>query len=288
MILRLLKEPLAHFLILALAIFGLYGAVNRNDEPRSGEIVVTGPKIEQLAGLFTKTRQRPPTTSELKGLIDDHVKEEILYREALALGLDKDDTVIRRRLGLKMEFLSQAQAEAATPSEAELEAFLNANSDRFYVEPMLAFRQVFFSPQRRGEGIEQDVNSVLEVLRAKPDTDPATLGDATILPTDLLPTRKAAIGQIFGAAFAEALAQTPPGAWAGPVKSSFGLHLVHVGESQPGRVASLVEGRAIVAQEWTNERRRQAEEAKLAERLKRYRVRIETQAESAIQTGRSP
>jgi hypothetical protein len=116
MIRRLLKEPLVHFLLLALAIFGLYGLTSGKTEPRHDEIVVTGGKIEQLAGLFIKIRQRPPTTVELKELIDDHVKEEILYREALALGLDKDDTVIRRRLRLKMEFLSQAQAEAATPS----------------------------------------------------------------------------------------------------------------------------------------------------------------------------
>ncbi|QEL21960.1 peptidyl-prolyl cis-trans isomerase [Bosea sp. F3-2] len=288
MIGRLLKEPLAHFLVLALAIFALYGALKRNNEPRADEIVVTGAKIEQLSGLFAKTWQRPPSASEIKGLIDDHVKEEILYREALALGLDKDDTVIRRRLRLKMEFLSQAQAEAATPSEAELEAFLKANPDRFRIDPTLAFRQVFLSPERRGEMIEQDVASVLEVLRAKPDTDPATLGDPTILPPELPSTRKSSIGQIFGRAFAEAVATTPSGAWVGPLKSSYGLHVVQVDESKPGRPPTLAEVRDNVAQEWANERRRQAEEAQLAERLKRYRVRIETQADNAAPTGRSP
>lgn len=288
MIGRLLKEPLAHFLVLALAIFALYGALNRSDAPRADEIVVTGGKIEQLAGLFAKTWQRPPTASEIKGLIDDHVKEEILYREALGLGLDKDDTVIRRRLRLKMEFLSQAQSESAAPSEAELEAFLKGNPDRFRIDPMLAFRQIFLSPERRGETIEQDLASVLEVLRAKPGTDPATLGDPTILPPELPPTRKISIGQIFGTSFAEAVARTPPGAWTGPVKSSFGLHAVHVGESRPGRPATLDEARDSVAQEWANERRRQIEEAQLAERLKRYRVRIETQADSAVPMGRSP
>lgn len=288
MIGRLLKEPLVHFLVLALAIFALYGALNRNDEPRPDEIVVTGAKIEQLAGLFAKTWQRPPSANEVKGLIDDHVKEEILYREALALGLDKDDTVIRRRLRLKMEFLNQAQAEAVTPSEAELEAFLKASPDRFRVDPTLAFRQVFLSPERRGEAIEQDIASVLEVLRTTPGTDSATLGDPTILPPALAPTRKAAISQIFGAAFTEALVQTPPGAWSGPLKSSFGLHVVHVDDSKPGRPATLSEVRANVAQEWANERRREAEEAQLAERLKRYRVRIESQVGNTAAPGRGP
>jgi hypothetical protein len=288
MIGRMLKEPLVHFLVLALAIFALYGALNRTDEPRNDEIIVTGAKIEQLAGLFAKTWQRPPSPSEVKGLIDDHVKEEVLYREALALGLDKDDTMIRRRLRLKMEFLSQAQAETTTPSEVELEAFLKANSERFQVEPTLAFRQVFVSPERRGEATEQDVASMLAVLRAKPDTDPTTLGDPTTLPPELPPTRKAAISQIFGEAFAEALAQAPLGTWAGPVKSSFGLHVVLVGESQPGRPATLVEVHNSVVLEWTNERRQQAEEFQLTERLKRYRVRIETQVDNPALTGRRP
>lgn len=287
MIRRLLKEPLAHFLLLALAIFGLYAVLNRNDQPKADDIVVTGAKIEQLAGLFAKTRQRPPTTSEIKGLIDDHVIEEILYREALALGLDKDDTVIRRRLRLKMEFLSQAQAEAATPSEAELEAFLKSNAPRFQIEPMLAFRQILLSPERRGGAVEEDVASVLDVLRAKPDIDPSTLGDPTILPTELPLTRKASIGQVFGAPFAEALATTPSGTWAGPLKSSFGLHVVRVDESRPGRPATLDEARDSVAQAWANDRRRQAEEAQLAERLKRHRVRIEMQAGNSTVPGQS-
>lgn len=288
MIRRLLKEPLAHFLVLALAIFALYGALDRSDEPRADEIVVTGAKIEQLAGLFAKTWQRPPTASEIKDLIDDHVKEEILYREAIALGLDKDDTVIRRRLRLKMEFLSQAQAENATPSEAELEAFLKSNPNRFQIDPTLAFRQVYFSPERRGETIEQEVASVLETLRARPDTNPSMLGDPTTLPTELPLTRRASIGQIFGGAFAEAIARTPSGAWTGPLKSSFGLHLVHVDESKPGRPAALPEVRAGVAQEWANERRREAEEAQLAERLKRHRVRIEVRAGETAAPGRGP
>lgn len=277
MIGRLLKEPLVHFLALALGIFALYGALNRTGEPRADEIVVTGAKIEQLAGLFAKTRQRAPTATELKGLVDDHVKEEILYREALVLGLDKDDTVIRRRLRLKMEFLSQAEADAATPSDAELEAFLKANPDRFQIDPMLALRQVFLNPERHGEAIEQQAASVLEVLRSDPAGDPSALGDATTLPAGLPLTRKASIGQIFGADFAEAVARIPPDAWLGPIKSSFGLHIVQVSESRPGRQAALAEMRDRVAQEWANERRRQIEEKQFAERLKRYNIRIETQ-----------
>lgn len=285
---RFLTEPLVHFLALALAIFALYGALGRNAAPPGDDIVVTGAKIEQLAGLFTRTRQRPPTTSEVKGLIDDHVKEEILYREALALGLDKDDTVIRRRLRLKMEFLSQAQAEAATPSEAELEAYLKGNPDRFLIEPKVAFRQIFLSPARRGEAIEQDVASLLETLRSQPDIELTTLGDPTILPSELPLTRKPSIGQTFGDAFAEAVARADPETWVGPVKSSFGLHLVRIIEIQPSRPARLDEIRDSLTQAWANEKRLRAEEAQFAERLKRYRVRIETQAGTTVAPGLTP
>ncbi|MFN3672718.1 MAG: peptidyl-prolyl cis-trans isomerase [Bosea sp. (in: a-proteobacteria)] len=288
MISRLLKEPLAHFLALALAIFALYGALNRTPETRPDEIVVTGAKIEQLAGLFVKTRQRPPTADEVKGLIDDHVKEEILYREALALGLDKDDTVIRRRLRLKMEFLSQAQAEAASPGDAELEVFLQQNADRFSIEPRIALRQVFLNPARRGEAIEQDAATLLATLRETPAPDPSTLGDPTILPAGLPPTRKAAIGEIFGGTFAQALDGAAPGTWFGPLRSSFGLHLVVIDESQPARRATLGEARGSVAQAWAQERRQKAEEAQFAERLKRYRVRIEAQAGVAAPPGERP
>jgi hypothetical protein len=281
MIRWLLKEPLVHFFLLALAIFGLYGLTRGKTEPRNDEIVVTGGKIEQLAGLFVKIRQRPPTTVELKELIDDHVKEEILYREALALGLDKDDTVIRRRLRLKMEFLSQAQAEAATPSDAELEAFLQENASRFQVEPMVAFRHVFLSPTHRGEAIESDAATMLEGLRARPDSDTSALGDPTILPIQLPLTRKAAIADIFGGQFADAVAVATPGSWAGPLRSSFGLHLVRVDERRPGGRATLAMVRAAVADAWAQDHQRKVDEAKFTELLKRYRVRIETQPDTA-------
>ena len=128
MLRRLLKEPLVRFLALALVVFAVYGVINTSEVEKPDRIVITGPKIEQIAGLFAKAWQRPPTVAELKDLIDDYVKEEILVREALALGLDKDDTVIRRRLRLKMEFLSDAESEALSPTDAELEVYLKGQS----------------------------------------------------------------------------------------------------------------------------------------------------------------
>ena len=282
------KEPLTHFLVLALAIFALYGALNRSSAPRAGEIVITVPKIEQLAGLFAKTWQRPPTPSEMKGLIDDFVKEEIFYREALALGLDKDDTVIRRRLRLKMEFMSSAAAEAALATDADLEAYLKANPGKFEIDAMVAFQQIFLNPEKRGEKAGEDAAAVLETLRSNPSADPSTLGDATLLPPELPLTSGASISQTFGADFAAAVSNTAPGAWTGPIKSSFGLHLIHVSAHNPGRVPALTEVRDAVAREWSNEKRKVLEEQHLAELLKRYTIKIEAQPGDTARTEQTP
>ncbi|MEH7877279.1 MULTISPECIES: peptidylprolyl isomerase [Rhizobium] len=273
---RVLREPLIHFLLLALLIFAGYGLLSGGDaDNKPDTIVVTEPKIEQMATVFAKTWQRPPSAEELKGLIDDYLKEEILVRQALQLGLDRDDTVVRRRLRQKMEFLNVADAEALAATDAELDAYLKANASVFEIDPMLAFQQVFLSPQRRGDTIAKDATSVLEALRINPATDRALFGDPTLLPPDLSLSSKTSIGQTFGAEFAEELDKAPLGQWTGPVDSGFGLHLIRVTQRMPGRVPALDEVRDAVVREWTNAKRAQLEDQRFAELLKRYAVTIE-------------
>ncbi|WP_315856273.1 peptidylprolyl isomerase [Rhizobium leguminosarum] len=273
---RVLREPLVHFLALALLIFAGYGLLGADTDDKPDSIVVTASKIEQMATVFTKTWQRPPTAEELKGLIDDHVKEEILVRQALEIGLDRDDTVVRRRLRQKMEFLNAADAETLTATEAELDAYLKANAATFEIDPMLAFQQIVLNPQRPGEAIEQKAAAILEVLLSQPAADPASLGDASLLPPELPLTSKTSIGQTFGADFAEELDKIPAGQWTGPVNSGFGLHLIRVTERVPGRVPTLDEVRDAVAREWTNAKRKELENQRFAELLKRYVVTIES------------
>jgi PPIC-type PPIASE domain len=275
MLRRIVKEPLTHFLALALVIFVAYGLLNPSERKRPDRIVITGAKIEQLAAFFTSTWQRSPTVSELKGLVDDYLKEEIYYREALALGLDKDDTIIRRRLRNKMEFLNQAEAEAALPTPAELEAFLKANPKKFEIEPAIAFRHVFLSPDKRGAKIGVDAAALLTRLLSNADVALDTLGDGTLLPDELPLTGKAAIGQIFGPEFADALDLVMPGKWAGPIKSAFGVHIVLVSERQPSRNPAVGEVRDAVAREWANEKRIAIDEARISTLLRRYDVIIE-------------
>ncbi len=273
---RILREPLVHFLALTLLIFAGYGLLGADADDKPDTIVVTAPKIDQMVTVFTKTWQRPPTAEELKGLIDDYVKEEILVRQALELGLDRDDTVVRRRLRQKMEFLNAADAERLTATDAELDAYLKANPATFQTDSMLAFQQVFLNPQRRGNRIAQDAASILEALLTKPATDRVLFGDPTLLPPDLPLSGKTSIGQTFGAEFVEELEKAPLGQWTGPVASGFGLHLIRVTERVPGRAPELDVVRDVVAREWMNAKRRELEDQRFNELLKRYAVSIES------------
>jgi len=276
---RLFTEPLFHFLALALVIFAAHSVLDLTGTGKPDSIVVTAPKIEQLAAVFAKTWQRPPNAEELKGLIDDYVKEEIYVREAAALGLDKDDTVIRRRLRLKMEFMNDAGADELAPTDADLETYLKAHAAEFEVDPMIAFQQVFLSPERHGDKIDQDAAAILKRLRAGASVDSATLGDPTLLPYELPLTSQSAISQTFGSEFAETIGNLDPGQWTGSVKSDYGLHVVYVSERKAGRLPQLGEARATVVREWTNAKRKELENDRFNDLLKRYRVTIEMPGE---------
>ena len=113
---------------------------------------------------FTQTRQRPPTQEEWEGLIRDRVRQEVFYREALALGLDKDDLIIRRRLQQKMEFVSDDVAAQAQPTDAELNAYLQAHPDSFRVDQRFTFRQVYLNPEKHGKSLARDAAQLLAQL----------------------------------------------------------------------------------------------------------------------------
>lgn len=181
MLKRILREPLVHFLALALLIFAAHGLLRTGaDAPE--KIVVSASKIEQMAKVFTKTWQRSPTADELKGMIDDYVKEEILVRQALELGLDRDDTVVRRRLRQKMEFLNAADAVPVTVTDPELEAYLEANPATFATDAKLAFEQVFLNPARHGDTIAEDAAALLAKLAATTRPTPLRLAMSPCFP----------------------------------------------------------------------------------------------------------
>jgi hypothetical protein len=275
MLKRILREPLLHFVVVALAIFLAHGLLSRELPEKPDLIIVSSAKIEQMGSLFAATWQRPPTAEEFKGLIDDFVKEEIYYREAKKIGLDTDDTVIRRRLRLKMEFLNEAVANALAPTDAELEDYLRSRPEVFAVDPAFAFQQVFLNPLMHEGKIDQDAAAILSTLNADPKADSASFGDPTMLPTDMQLTPKHGIVQTFGSEFVEVLDKTPVDQWTGPIASGFGYHIVRISERQTGRVPSLAEARDIVLREWTEHKRKEIADQSFKTLLERYQIEID-------------
>ncbi|WP_019447340.1 peptidyl-prolyl cis-trans isomerase [Cupriavidus sp. BIS7] len=288
------REPLLHFLLIGTGLFAVWHFVAGGDAGPTRDIVVSTSQVEALATNFQKTWSRPPTAQELRGLVDDYVTDEVYYREAIAMGIDRDDQVIRRRLRQKMEFMSDSVADAAEPTDAQLEAFLREHASKFTAPERLTFEQVFVSIERRGGAAPNEAARILTSLRAgRGPADPRELGDPTLLPTHLQSASAQEIAYMFGGAFAAQVAAAPVGSWSGPVKSTFGLHLVRVDQREPGRLPPLAEIRPVVLREWQATQGTKAREAFLAQLRSKYRVSIEGLAGPASQapvsdSGRNP
>jgi len=275
---RILKEPLLHFLLLGVAIFVAYCFVSKRTGDRSepAKIVITLRQIEHLATAFTRTWQRPPSAEELEGLVRDRVREEVYYREAMALGLDKEDTIIRRRLRQKMEFISDDIAVQTEPTAVELNAYLRAHPDSFRVEPRFTFQHVYLNPEKHGENLTRDAARLLAQLQEAGDrSDPAALGDSFLLEHKFDAVPGGEVAKQFGEKFAAKLAKLPPGQWQGPIESGYGVHLVLVNERMEARPPVLAEVRDVVRSEWDKSRRLEMNEKFYQELRKRYTVTIE-------------
>jgi hypothetical protein len=273
---RLLREPLLHFLLIGTALFLLYGALNRGRSDAPREIVISAARVEAIAENFATVWMRPPTAVELKGLIDDYVAEEIYYREAIAMGLDQDDTVIRRRLRQKMDFISEGIADSVEPTDAQLQGYLESNAGKFTSPAELTFRQVYLSAERRGERARSDAEKLLAQLQAGAGpVDPAEAGDPTLLPAAMASASPQAIVNAFGQEFATQIDEAPVGQWAGPIESAFGLHIVRVDERVAGKAPTLAEIRPLVLREWQSDERRRQNSSFLAALRDKYDVRVE-------------
>ena len=272
----LVREPLLHFLAIGAALFLYFHWSGGGSGPTSSRIVLTTGQMEHLVAGFEKTWQHPPDAAELKGLIDDYVKEEIATREAVGMGLDRDDTIIRRRLRQKLEFLVEDAASSSPPTDVELTAWLEKHPESFRVEPQVAFRQVYVNPERRGASAGADALKLLARLRARGnDATSDGLGDASMLPSEqpLLPLRE--VERSFGSDFAQELVKLDPGAWTGPVESPYGLHLVLVQERVASAPPELSEIRPMVEREVLAERRKRDLDALYERLLEKYTITVE-------------
>jgi PPIC-type PPIASE domain len=272
---RWLREPLLHFLLLGALLFLVF-QWRGGSGPEDNRIVITPGQIDSMAATFARTWQRPPTEDELKGLIDDYVREEMATREALAVGLDRGDKIIRRRLRQKLEFVIEDAIDSAPLTEMELQAWLERHPDRFRTDPEVTFRQVYLSPERRGGSIAQDAQILVAKLSAAGKrVDLSTVGDSLMLPVDVERSTRTDVARQFGDEFADEILKIEPGRWAGPIRSGYGFHLVLVEERKDGRSPILAEIRPLVEREVRAERRKQRLDDMYEEMLSRYRIVVE-------------
>ncbi len=264
-----MREPLLHFLVAGAGLFLLFNYAAGPEDAGGDEIVVSSGRIEHLTTLFVKTWQRPPTDVELRGLVDSFILEEVLYREAKAIGLDQDDTIIRRRLKQKMEFLVD-DFSAANPSDADLQQFLDGDPERFRAEARISFEHVYLADPRVGE-----VDAMLAALQSGEPLDSGIARLSGLLPQRFDDASETTIAGQFGESFKDALFALQTEQWAGPVESPFGTHLIRIDQIVEARVPKLDEIRDEVKREWLVDRRDVAQKAVFDSLRDKYTITIE-------------
>lgn len=285
---KLLREPLFHFALLGAAIFGVNALWSSADTDAQPRIDIAAADIEHLRTIWQRTWQRPPTPEELRGAVEARVREEVLYREALAMGLDQHDTVVRRRLAQKLEFLSEDLMTLAEPSVEELERYFIQHSEQYREPTRLTFTQIYFSTDRHGVETDAVAREALLALTAAGGSPPEA-GEGR---GDRLYTMEYAytdqsvrsIARIFGQDFVDAIADLPAGSWQGPIASGYGLHLVFVSERVPGELPSFEDARETVLRDFEQTRRDEAARAFYEQLKQRYQIMIDEKALSAAAT----
>ncbi|MHC4187439.1 MAG: peptidyl-prolyl cis-trans isomerase [Planctomycetota bacterium] len=276
----IVKEPLLYFFLLGAVIFGIHTLLDKNSkegEDNRYQVEVTSSDIEWLRNRWNKLMGREPTAEELQGLIDSMIREEILYREAVAMGLDEKDTVVRRRLAQKMEFLFKDLADMTQAGEDELREYFLANKERYIVSGRVSFSHVFFSSDKRADKALSDAQAVLEEFQSQgiKTVEAVSHGDPFMLELSYEQQSLEQISRIFGGEFTEGVYALEAGAWGGPVRSSYGWHVVFVQELVESSMPSFDEVRGKVEIDFISERRSKVNEQAYNEISSRYTVLVE-------------
>jgi peptidyl-prolyl cis-trans isomerase C len=252
-----LAEPLLHFLVLGVALFAANAYLTRNgvDAATPKRIELTLDDLRQIAVYFQAQWRRPPTPDEFGALVENKIKQEVLYREALAMGLDKDDEIVRRRMAQKMQFIAEDVANAYEPSTTELRKWYDANNTKFAQPGRITFRQLYFSPDQRGTHAYDDAAKALQRLAHAPIDAKLVTGDPMLLQDYYGDRSSEQIAKDFGPSFATALFELTPGRWQGPIESGFGWHLVFVDSIVPGRIPAFEEIEGDVKTAWLGEQK---------------------------------
>jgi peptidyl-prolyl cis-trans isomerase C len=275
---KLLKEPLLHFLALGALFFAL-NAWREKTRPKpasSARIEVTAAVIERLRAAFERQFGQPPDAEELREQVTAHIREEVFSREALALGLDRDDMIVRRRLAQKMEFLADDIVRTAEPTDTVVRDFFEKNAGRYAKAGRVSFRHVYFSKEKRGAGAEATAGATLAALQTGASDE--TMGDPFLHGFEFADREQDDVIAAFGQEFAKQLEVQAMGEWRGPVASSYGLHLVRVETRMEPRAVKFDEVREMVLRDFNDERRRMANREVFEKLCQRYEVAVEEAA----------
>jgi hypothetical protein len=279
---RLLNEPLLHFLVLGALTFVVYSWLTRSlpgNTSVAGTVRITSNEIAWLKETWSRQWQREPTRDELRGLVTDFLKEELLAREARSLGLDQDDTIVRRRLAQKLEFLVQDTSRLADPTEEDLRRFYEANPERFQTDAHISFTHVFFSREKRAAAATEAKAALNDLARG---ANPAEFGDRLLVDSEVVDADRQSVAGQFGREFADAVFALKPGAWSGPIESGYGLHLVRVSEVKPAKRREFSEVKTQVLEYWREQRQRNDNEKYFASLLKKYDVVVDENVKPVI------
>ena len=262
-----------HFLAIGGLLFGVYASVNDSVQSvDESNIISIGPqRIERIKAGFSAVWNRSPTAEELETLIENQIREEVYYRDALALGLDTNDVVVKKRMRQKLEFLSDTSVYMEAPSDEELEAFYQAKQSDYQRDPLLAFEQIYLGENPSSETIQRILNRLL----TEPVAAPLALGEPSLLPAQLRLSRPGAINNIFGAGFFQQLSELAPGIWGGPVTSAYGIHLVRTLDGEPARMPSMDDIRNTVLKDFQASKLKQARKQDYARRRSRFEIEVQ-------------
>ncbi|MHC5108938.1 MAG: peptidyl-prolyl cis-trans isomerase [Planctomycetota bacterium] len=275
---NLVREPLFHFLAIGAMLYALsvkYGTATEA-EPDNTITITTG-EIDWLTQSFSQRWHRPPTPEEFEGILTAHIREKVLYLEALAMGLDQDDVIIRRRLAQKLEFLFQDLSDLKRPSEEELLAYFQDNLDNYQEPEVTTFTHVYVDPDARGDQTLDDAEQILTALKALDDPTQGheELGDRFMLQSYYPRRPSLEIAKLFGKGFAQAIDELSPGQWHGPVLSGYGVHLVYVHDRSQEPPPTYEEVQSTILEDWQAEQRQKFNEQFVAGLMARHNIVIE-------------
>jgi hypothetical protein len=271
---RLRDEPLWLFLLLGLLVFVVDRVAPERDDASDYAVTIDSSQIDRIRAVWRAQTQREPSTEEIDSLLEEHIREEILFREALRLGIDRDDVIVRRRLAQKMSFFIEDASASQKPSQKEARAFFENNLERYRLPERVSFSHVYYSRDRRGEQAAADATTVLASLAAD-DSSWRSAGDPFMLLREYADRSQGDVVELFGGTFAEALFELPVGGWQGPIESAYGLHLVKILNKTEARVPEFESVEERVIDDLITENRRAANQSYYEELRRRYRVTVD-------------